>query len=94
MFLNSKGARGVETLESIEFNFNFHPIPIENFEIAKNVFNKFNQGIKQIEYKNDKVIFTTNLLFHKSKAKTLKKIEIYKGIYLYVYNNKQKSKKL
>ena len=77
-------------LHSIEFNFDFHPIPLENFEIAKSIFNKYNQGIKQIEYKNDKVIFTSKL---KMIKKPLEKIQIYKGIYIFVYNNKKQKVK-
>ena len=77
-------------IHSIEFNLDFHPIPLENFEIAKSIFNKFNQGIKQIDYKNDKIIFISNI---KKITKPLKQIELSKGIYMFVYNN-NKIKKL
>jgi hypothetical protein len=72
-------------IHSIEFNFDFHPIPLENFEIAKLIFNRYNQGIKQIEYKRGIVIFTSKL----NKIKQpLTKIELYKGINMYLYPSK------
>ena len=74
-------------LHSIEFNSYLHPISLDNFEIAKSIFNRFNQGIKQIESTNDKIIFTSKLV---KITKPLEKIQIYKGIYIYIYYNKTK----
>ena len=77
-------------IHSIEFNLDFHPITLDNFELAKLIFNKFNQGIKQIENRNDsnKVVFISTL---KKIQQPLEKIQICRGIYLCVYYNKEKS---
>jgi hypothetical protein len=41
---------------SIEFLFDIHPDPLENFEIAKEIL----KGVKQIDITQNKIVYTFN----------------------------------
>jgi hypothetical protein len=46
-------------IHSINFNFDFHPNPLETVELAKEILDtsKIKQGIKEIHYKGNRVIY-------------------------------------
>jgi hypothetical protein len=48
-------------IHSIEFNLDFYPDPLETWEIAKEILESkaVKQGVKEIQYTGNKVIYTT-----------------------------------
>jgi len=55
-------------IHSIDFNFDFHPNPLETVELAREILetSKIKQGIKEIHYKGNRVIYVARPNFKKN----------------------------
>jgi len=56
-------------IHSIEFNTDFFPNPLETWEIAKEILERksVKQGVREIQYTGNKVIYTTKPNFKGEK---------------------------
>ena len=54
-------------IHSVEFNSDFYPNPLDTWHIVKQIIEPFKQGIREISYIDNKIVYTAKPNFKGNK---------------------------